>query len=202
MRTIKTILLLLIASISLMAAPVKKMDTIVEKEIKVINKEMSAAQKDSILYEKLSADQLLELKQQEANLERQRMEADSRTDMPLNGFGVVMVVFIPFAFVVLVIIILGRIKNQESQRRYDLYNKSLEMGQAIPEHFFEEPEKKNTISNLKKGILWLSAGLAIVVSCLVVNEKDALFLGIIPSFIGVGYLLVHFLDKPKAGKPE
>lgn len=202
MRKMKTILVLLIATISLMAAPVKKADTIVEKEIKVIKKEMSAAQKDSILYEKLSADQLMQLKEQEAITERQRIDAQSKDSMPLNGFGVVMVVFIPFAFVVLVIIILGRIKNQESQRRYDLYSKSLEMGQAIPEHFFEEPEKKNTISNMKKGILWLSAGLAIVVSCLVVNENDAMFLGIIPSFIGIGYLLVHLLDKPKPAKPE
>ena len=103
---------------------------------------------------------------------------------------------------VIILVFLGNFKNKESKRRYDLYMKSLEMGQAIPEHFFEEPEKKNVVSNLKKGILWLAIGLAIVVSCIVVAEKEALFLGIVPAFVGLGYLLVHFLDKPKQDLPE
>ena len=88
-------------------------------------------------------------------------------------------------------------RNRESQRKHDLYMKSLEMGQAIPDHFFDEPKKVNVISNLKKGILWLSAGLGALVYFTIINEEEALILGIVPAFIGAGYLLVHLLDKPK-----
>jgi len=31
----------------------------------------------------------------------------------------------------------------------------------------------------------------------IVNEKDGLIVGIVPTFVGIGYLLVHKLDKPK-----
>lgn len=175
----------------------KQLDTIVNKEVKIIKQELSQATKDSILYEKLSADQLLELKNQEAMTERQRIDSENRSDMPLNGFGIFMIVLLPFLFITTVLIITSRIRNRESQRKHDLYMKSLEMGQSIPEHFFDEPKKVNVISNLKKGILWLSGGLGALIYFTVINEEEALILGIVPTFVGIGYLLVHFLEKPK-----
>ena len=101
-------------------------------------------------------------------------------------------------FAGIVIVVNLRAKNTESKRRYDLFTKSLEMGQTVPEHFFDEPKKANPASNLKRGILWLAVGLAVVVSFLVLHEHDGLILGIIPAFVGAGYLVVHFLDKPKS----
>lgn len=181
----------------LAASQVPKHDSVETKEVKVIKKELSQASKDSILYEKLSADQLLELKRQESEIEQQRIEAENRNEMPLNGFGIFMIVLLPFLFVGIVMINLSRIRNRESQRKYDLYTKSLEMGQNIPDHFFEEPKKTNIISNMKKGILWLSVGLAILIYVVFIHENEALILGIVPTFVGIGYLLVHFLDKPK-----
>ena len=91
-----------------------------------------------------------------------------------------------------------RQKNIESKRKYDLYTKSLEMGQTIPENFFDEPKKANPASNLKRGILWLAVGLAVLVSFVVLHKTNGLILGIVPAFVGAGYLLVHFLDKPKS----
>jgi Flp pilus assembly protein TadB len=117
--------------------------------------------------------------------------------MPLNGFGIFMIVMLPFLFVTIIIILNVRSKNAESKRRYDLYSKSLEMGQTVPEHFFDEPKKDNPTSNLKKGILWFVIGLALVFSFLVMHRWEALIVGIVPAFVGVGYLLVHFLEKPK-----
>jgi hypothetical protein len=106
---------------------------------------------------------------------------------------------LPFAFpfVAVIITLSVRAKNAESKRRYDLYSKSLEMGQTVPEHFFDEPKKVNPSSNLKKGILWFVIGAGILISFIVMNQKEALIVGIVPAFVGIGYLLVHFLDKPK-----
>lgn len=172
-------------------------DSVVNKEVQIIHKELSQATKDSILYEKLSADQLLDLKNQEEITERQRIDSENRSDMPLNGFGIFMIVLLPFLFITISMIILGKFKNKESQRKHDLYMKSLEMGQSIPDHFFDEPKKQSTVSNLKKGILWLSIGLGALIYFTIINEEEALILGIVPTFIGAGYLLVHFLEKPK-----
>jgi hypothetical protein len=149
------------------------------------------------LYSKLSAEQLLELKREEASIEKERIESNGRNDMPLNGFGIVVIVLLPFLFVFLLFLLFSREKNKESVRKHDLYLKSLEMGQTLPENFFEKPVQKSGISNLKSGILWLSVGLGFVLYFLLINEKDALIVGIIPTFVGIGYLLVHFLDKPK-----
>jgi len=197
----KRIVLLVVATIvatlaALTAAPHVKTDSVVNKEIKIIKTGESQAQKDSILYSKLSAEQLMELKHQEALIERERIDANSREDMPLNGLGIVIIVIMPFLFVLLLMWILGRERSKESIRKHDLYLKSLEMGQTLPENFFEKP-RQSTSSNLKKGVLWSAVGLAILVFFLVYHNKFALIAGIIPTFVGLGYLLVHYLDKPK-----
>ena len=71
------------------------------------------------------------------------------------------------------------------------------MWQTITEHFFDESKKTNIIIKLKKGILWLSVGLSILIYVIFIKENEALIFGIVPTFVGIGYLLVHYLDKPK-----
>lgn len=168
-----------------------------EDVITAQNQELSQAYKDSIMLQKLSPDQLMKLEQERNMLEKQRIEKDGKNEMPLNGAGIVMICLLPFLFVIVILIIQARVRNRESQHRYDIYMKSIEMGQTVPEHFFDEPKKANASSNLKKGILWLVVGIAIVISFLVMHERGGLIVGIVPAFVGVGYLLVHMLDKPK-----
>ena len=96
-----------------------------------------------------------------------------------------------------IFIVQARAKKEESKRRYDLYTKSLEMGQTVPEHFFDEPKKANPSSNLQKGILALAVGIALIIYFTIVHNNSALIAGIVPAFVGIGYLLVHFLEKPK-----
>ena len=158
------------------------------------NRRLEAA-RDSIMYEKLSPEQLIELKKNENLVELRRIEASAKDSMPFSQLGLLAIVAMPFAFVLIIILLNVRMRNRESQRRYDIYMKSLEMGQNIPAHFFDEPEKKRA-SNLKNGILWLAVGLALVIYFVIVKEHDALVLGIVPAFVGAGYLLVHWLDKP------
>lgn len=168
-----------------------------KQEIVSSSKEIMEQKKDSIMFSKLSAEQLIDLKRHEFEVEKQRVENEGRNEMPLNGAGIVLICMLPFLFVIVIFIIQSKVRNRESQRRYDIYMKSIEMGQTVPEHFFDEPKKANASSNLKRGILWLVVGIAIVISFLVMHEIDGLILGVVPAFVGVGYLLVHILDKPK-----
>lgn len=164
-----------------------------------VKTELTQAEKDSILFEKLSADQLLELKKIEGEVEMQRIDANSREDMPLNGFGIVTIVLLPFLFVIIIIYLNVRQKNIESKRKYELYMKSLEMGQTIPEHFFDEPKSASKTSNLKRGIILLMVGISFGLFAFIKKDTDLIILlaAIIPTFVGIGYLLVHKLEKPK-----
>lgn len=168
-----------------------------KREVVNNSKEIQEQKKDSIAFSKLSADQVLELKKGEQEVEKKRIEKDSRSDMPFNGFELFLICLLPFLFVISIIVVKTKSQKEESRRRYDLYTKSLEMGQTVPEHFFDEPKKANPASNLKKGILCLFIGVGVVISFIVMHKVNDLILGIIPAFIGIGFLLVHFLEKPK-----
>ncbi len=167
------------------------------QEIVKNSKEIHDMQKDSVMVSKLTSEQVMELKKQEMEVEQARIAKESRSDMPFTGFQLFLIVMVPFIFVIVLFLISVKAKKDEGNRRYNLYLKSIEMGQTIPENFFDEPKKANPASNLKKGILWLSVGLAVFISFLIIGKSNGLFLGIIPAFVGIGYLLVHFLEKPK-----
>ena len=161
------------------------------------SKEIQEQKKDSVMFSKLSADQILQLKKGEQEVQKQQIDKEGRNEMPLNGAGIVLICLLPFLFVTTIVIVQARAKKEESKRRYDLYTKSLEMGQTVPEHFFDEPKKANPSSNLQKGILALAVGIALIIYFTIVHNNSALIAGIVPAFVGIGYLLVHFLEKPK-----
>ena len=197
MKRIGLFLLALTLFVGVQAVEKVNMDSL-KNAIIANSKEIQEQKKDSMMLSKLSPNQLVEIKKQELENQRQEIEKNARTEMPLNGLGVVVICLLPFLFAGTIIVVNVRAKKEESKRRYDLYTKSLEMGQTVSEHFFDEPKKANPASNLKRGIIWLAVGLAVLVSFLVMHKQDALILGIVPAFVGAGYLLVHFLDKPKS----
>jgi Domain of unknown function (DUF6249) len=173
------------------------MDSLKDEIVKT-SKEIQDQKKDSIMLSKLSPNQLLELKKGEQEVEKQKIEAERHAEMPLPSFIIFLICALPFLFVGTIIVVNVRHKNMESKRKYELYTKSLEMGQTIPENFFDEPKKANPASNLKRGVIWLAVGLAVLISFVIMQKHNGLILGIVPAFVGVGYLIVHFLDKPKS----
>lgn len=188
---------LIVTGLSAKKQMIVKPDSIVEKRIE-IHKDFGQSMKDSMLMAKLNPEQLMDLERERMDVERKRIEAENSVEMPMGSVSIVLICLLPFLFTGIVIFLNVKAKNQESKRKYDLYTKSLEMGQTIPENFFDEPKKQtNPSSNLKKGVLWLAVGLAISLYFLIVKNYEPLIVGILPAFVGVGYLLVHFLEKPK-----
>lgn len=196
-KRILLLLSLIILSFSFQAFAQNENQTAEEKP--VIKKELTKAEKDSILYEKLSADQLLELKKHEMEVEKKKIEAKSKQEMPLDGLAIIAIVITPFVFVILIILLNIKQKNKELQRRYELYMKSLEMGQTIPEHFFDQPKQSIRKNNLQRGIILVMVGMSFGLFVIIQHRHDLPFLlaTVIPLFLGIGYLLIHFLDKPK-----
>jgi len=196
MKRIGLFLLSLTLFVGVNAAVTINVDSL-KKEIIKSSKEIQEQKKDSITFSKLSAEQILELKKGEQEVRKQEIENEGRSDMPLNGLGIVIICLLPFLFVVGLVIIQSKVRSRESQRRYDIYLKSIEMGQTVPEHFFDEPKKANPSSNLQKGILALAVGIALIIYFTIIHNNMALIAGIVPAFVGIGFLLVHFLEKPK-----
>ncbi len=164
-------------------------------------KNLTQREKDSILLNKLSPEQLLELKKAELENERKKIEGNAREDMPLTGFQIFMIVVAPFLFVIILIWIIYAAKNKESKRKFELYMKALEMGQPVPEDFFQKDKKDKPNSNLKKGVLWTAVGLALLIYFIINHNNDGLIVGIVPTFVGIGYLVVHFYDRSKEKQP-
>lgn len=168
-----------------------------KREIIQNSKAIQEQRKDSIMFSKLTADQILELKKNELQVQQREIEERGKSDMPLSGFGIVIIVMIPFVFAIIVLLIVGNIRNRESERKNTLYLKSLEMGQTIPEHFFDAPRKTNKASNLKKAVVWFAIGLGFISFYIVEENNQAFMVGIFAAFLGIGYFLVHLLEKPK-----
>ncbi|MGC3977248.1 MAG: DUF6249 domain-containing protein [Paludibacteraceae bacterium] len=150
--------------------------------------------KEAILLQKLTSEQIMQL-------ERQRMENDKINDMPFSKFGLLLICLAPFILVVFIILLASSYKNKESIRKHELYMKAIEAGQSVPDTYFKEPEKSKT-SNLQKGAVWLAVGLGITILLLVSDNIEKSGVGAIPAFVGIAYLLVHFLEKPKKELPE
>lgn len=148
--------------------------------------------KEAILLQKLTPEQIMKL-------EEDRLANEKINDMPFSSAGLLMISALPFIMVVLIVYFSTRNKNKESIRKHELYLKALEAGQTIPENYFKSPEKYQS-SNLQRGAVWLGVGLALVIAG-VAMHKELFFLGMIPAFVGLAYLLVYFVENKK-NKPE
>ncbi|NLO70203.1 MAG: hypothetical protein GX102_04520 [Porphyromonadaceae bacterium] len=102
---------------------------------------------------------------------------------------------ITFGAIVLIVFFATKHKKEAEKARHDLYLKSIEAGQPLPEKLFEKHEKQS--SSLKKGAVWLAAGLGIVILGLINKNTTLTGIGVIPALVGVAFLLVYFIEKPK-----
>ena len=129
------------------------------------------------------------------------------------NFFVVIVLLVPFIFV----IVIEWLKNKDKRIRYelqaDLYSKALENGQPIPTDLFLEPKKKNNpINPLNVGIICIAIGIGLTLLFLLMSifgtqiengfstvMKVFSAMGIIPFLIGVAFVIIHFVGKKKSG---
>jgi hypothetical protein len=129
------------------------------------------------------------------DLESMRLSNEGKNDMPFSGLGLVLICLAPFIMVILIVYFSSKESAKKDQRRYDISMKALELGQPLPDSFFDEPKKRS--SRLQNGLVWLGVGLAIVLVGVFTHNRD-LYFGLIPAFAGLGILIAYFVEKPKA----
>lgn len=119
-------------------------------------------------------------------------------------YFIVGIMVIPFVFVLIIILIKSVDNRKRMQMKADLYAKAIEKGVELPRDLFEIPKQKH--SSLKTGILMISIGIGISVFMFLNESRSGYEIrsaasGLIPFFLGVGFLVVHFVFK-KQGIPD
>ena len=117
----------------------------------------------------------------------------------------------PAAAFILIELFRNGTKRKLYELQAEMYTKALEHGQSVPPDLFAEPRKlqKNSSKSLNAGIVCIFVGIGIFLTCWLIaatapNEMMAevftLFssLGIIPFFIGIAFVIIHFITKTKS----
>ena len=123
--------------------------------------------------------------------------------------------FIPFIMVIFIVWFKSKDRRKRYELQAELYAKVLEKGQTLPTDLFDETKKGQAVSAesqkrcnpLNRGIIciavgigvslfaWLSLGFIFSGKISVNEAAPAASLGFIPFFIGVAYVIIHFIEK-------
>lgn len=106
---------------------------------------------------------------------------------------------IPVSFFLSIIVIIWLSLNYSRRKkkdRYQIIEKALDKGESLPQSIFDEPQKrqKTWLNTLRSGVVTLCCGLGVFGLGFFTEEVVFMGLALIPSFIGLGYLLVAFLE--------
>lgn len=123
------------------------------------------------------------------------------------------VFFVPAAMIILIVWFRNNAKTKRYQYQADLATKALEKGQPISADLFAEIEMKR--NPLNTAIILIAAGIGISLFFILMsafflkidtNASSSLLavssVGILPFFIGLAYLIIHFIEKKKAAKKD
>lgn len=109
-----------------------------------------------------------------------------------------------FAFLGLaavVVIAVGRMRLATEQRRLDVARRLIERGFEPPAGLLTGPAGRD----LRKGVVMVFAGLGLVIAGMMLGDRGMAAGGLIPAFIGIGYLVSHRLatsDEGGSGPPN
>lgn len=95
---------------------------------------------------------------------------------------------------------------KKAKGRQQIILKLIEKDRDIPAELFASPKKpqKSTSSDLRKGIILIALGLSLCVTLFIIPRVQSNFwtIGLIPMFIGIGYIISFRLDHSNKSKSE
>lgn len=110
--------------------------------------------------------------------------ADGAACASVEGVG-----FALLGVTALVVIAVGRMRMVSEHRRLDLARRLIEQGIAVPDGLVVAPAHRD----LRRGAVLLCTGLGMTVAGLMLGDRGLGAGGLIPAFIGVGYLVSYRL---------
>ena len=128
----------------------------------------------------------------------------------------IIVFIIPFVFVSYITWLKINEKQKHYRMQVELFLKALEAGQALPTGWIVDIPKPKKNNQLNIGIICMTAGIGIALFAWIlaimytqfysIYEDNRILmqakmiqafavLGIIPFFIGIAYMIIHFIEK-------
>lgn len=146
---------------------------------------------DPAVADKLSAEQIVDILREREVTERERAGAPrvEAVAVPVAVFG--------FTALVIFVIVFFRFRGERV--RHETLRAMVEKGAEIPPELLVPPVAAKKHADLRRGLVLLGAGLGLIGFLLVSGDPDmprgVWGVGLIPTLIGAGYLLVWWLDK-------
>jgi hypothetical protein len=109
-----------------------------------------------------------------------------------------------FTFILTVLFIPIFFNYKKAKGRQLIINNLIEKGKDIPQELLM-PQPKTSRSDFHKGVILICFGLSIIVVLLLINIPVGIkfwTIGLIPLFIGIGYLISFKLDKTGKNNSE
>ncbi len=147
---------------------------------------------DSLIYSKLTGDQIFQLEKAKLEKEKEctRIWQDDKKGL------IIPIVF--FGIILLIILVISYFRHQRMKKFFELYAKYAESGQPIPEmlmHTGLYTNRLKKVSTLRRGVIWMAIGLGIILYFFISDNSNEWALGLIPLFIGIGYIVIHIFEK-------
>lgn len=140
---------------------------------------------------KLSAEQIVEIFRERERTRRERAETPQ--------MEAIVVPTATFGFIALVIFIVAFYHFRRERVRHETLRAMVEKGVEIPPELLAPPAAAKKHSDLRRGLVLLGTGLGVVGFFALIKDQevpDGIWgIGLIPALIGVGYLLVWWLEK-------
>jgi hypothetical protein len=109
-----------------------------------------------------------------------------------RGMGIVVL-----ALAAIVVIALGRMRLTAEHKRLDLARRLIEQGLEPPQDLLAAPAR----NDLRRGLVLGFAGLGLVVAGMVLGDRGLAAGGLVPAFIGGGYLVSFRIAIGARGRP-
>jgi hypothetical protein len=147
----------------------------------------------------LKTDQLHSLLEDKLLLDAGRPHHTGDTNMVA-----ILVPFTTFAFLFLMVFVILIFRNRKNRAMHETLRLLVEKGAQIPHELLVPPVRKR--SDLRAGVLLISGGLGFglfmsIIGMFDPNALQGAGVGLVPVFIGIGYLIVWKLNK-KNGQSE
>ncbi len=130
---------------------------------------------------------------------------DHDGDIPgMVGLIVAITMFTVFGAPVLIVAVILYFSMSKSRQLHKTVRMMVEKGQEVPAALLAAPPvAQRQRSDMRRGVVLVMVGLGIMLFFAAVNEWEggAWSIGLIPFFIGLGYLLVWKLDTKKDNPP-
>jgi len=121
---------------------------------------------------------------------------------------VIGLLYVPAIMVTLIVWIKSGEKRKRYQSQVEVYIKALELGQSVPPDWFVERKEKKT--SLVAGIICITSGIGLSLFAWLmvflnnsIKDEFLVFfnflesLGAIPFFIGIAFVIIHFMGRKK-----